>query len=82
MSPAQNILAVMIPYVEWHNAWSIISTSAFWRTAEPSSSGKQIENKDDSVEHSNLLIYWNTTQNAFRKYLQTLLNLQVIPDSK
>lgn len=44
-SPAQNILAVIIPYVEWHNVWSIISTSAFWRTAEPPSSGKQIQRR-------------------------------------
>lgn len=43
INPAQNILAVIIPYVEWHNVWSIISTSAFWRIAAPSSSGKQIE---------------------------------------
>lgn len=31
--------------MEWHKVWSIISTSAFWRTAEPSSSGKQIQSR-------------------------------------
>lgn len=81
INPAQNILAVIIPYVEWHNVWSIISTSAFWRIAAPSSSGKQIERK---MIQQSLTYYLFTESKAMKTSENTayMFELQAIPNSQ